>query len=73
MLVLPQEKSPMATHKVNLDALIKREDFETGTGATGTTSPEPVFKVEELSSDRLYFSVLRKPDFQRPTNNWSRN
>jgi hypothetical protein len=38
----------MATHKVNLDALIKREDFETGTGATGTTGPEPVFKVEEL-------------------------
>jgi hypothetical protein len=71
MLGLPLEESAVATHKVNLDALIMREDFETETDAEGTTGPEPVFKVEELSSDRLYFSVLRKPDFQRPTNNWT--
>ncbi len=71
MLGVPLEEGAMATHKVNLDALIKREDFETGTGVAGTAGPEPVFKVEELSSDRLYFSVLRKPDFQRPTNNWT--
>ncbi len=60
----------MPTHKVNLDALIKREDFESG-GAESIGGREPIFKVEDLSSDRLYFSVLRKPDFQRPTNNWT--
>jgi hypothetical protein len=61
----------MPTHKVNLDALIKREDFESGIAVASISGPEPVFKVEELSADRLYFSVLRKPDFQRPTNNWT--
>lgn len=60
----------MSTHKVNLDALIRREDFEFGT-VESIGGREPIFKVEDLSSDRLYFSVLRKPDFQRPTNNWT--
>lgn len=60
----------MPTHRVNLDALIKREDFETG-GAGGVGGKEPIFKVEELSHDRMYFTVLRKPDFQRTTNNWT--
>lgn len=60
----------MPTHKVNLDALIRREDFESG-GADSVGGKEPIFKVEELAKDRLYFRVLRKPDFQRPTNNWS--
>jgi len=60
----------MPTHKVNLDALIKREDFETG-GADSIGGREPIFKVEELSPDRMYSTVLRKPDFQRTTNNWT--
>jgi hypothetical protein len=59
----------MPTHKVNLDALIKREDFESGT-AESAAGKEPIFKVEDLKRDRLYFKVLRKPDFQRTTNNW---
>ncbi len=60
----------MSTHRVNLDSLIKREDFETG-GMDSVGGREPIFKVEELSSDRMYFGVLRKPDFQRTTNNWT--
>lgn len=60
----------MATHKVNLDALIVREDFA-ATEESGTVrSREPIFKIEELRSDRIYFSLLRKPDFQRTTDNW---
>ena len=59
----------MPTHQVNLDALIVREDFESSSDAA--LGNEPVFKVEELERARLYFSVLRKPDFQRETNNWS--
>jgi Protein of unknown function DUF262 len=60
----------MPTHRVNLDALIKREDFEAG-GADSVGGREPIFKVEELSRERMYFGVLRKPDFQRTTNNWT--
>ncbi len=60
----------MPTHKVNLDALIKREDFESGP-AKSATGKAPIFRVEDLTRDSLYFSVLRKPDFQRPTNNWT--
>jgi hypothetical protein len=61
---------PTQTHRVNLDALIKREDFETG-GADSVGGREPIFKVEELSHERMYFGVLRKPDFQRTTHNWT--
>jgi HNH endonuclease len=59
----------MPTHLVNLDALIKREDFESGEAVSG--AGEPVFKLSELQRDALYFSVLRKPDFQRVTMDWS--
>ena len=58
----------MPTHLVNLDALIQREDFESGEAEAG--SNEPLFKVEELASGKLYYRVLRKPDFQRDTSNW---
>ena len=60
----------MPTHKVNLDALIRREDFESG-NAESASGKEPIFKIEDLSRDRMYFKVLRKPDFQRTTNNWT--
>lgn len=61
----------MPTHKVNLDALIKREDFESGSADSAGGGKEPIFKIEDLSRDRMYFKVLRKPDFQRTTNNWT--
>jgi len=60
----------MPTHQVNLDALIRREDFESADTEDGVNS-KPLFKIEELAPNRMYFSVLRKPAFQRPTNNWT--
>jgi hypothetical protein len=60
----------MATHRVNLDALIKRQDFETGVVST-IQGELPVFKLDELESRKTFFTLLRKPDFQRTTNNWS--
>lgn len=60
----------MATHRVNLDALIKRQDFETGV-VSSVLGENPVFKLDELESRKTFFSLLRKPDFQRTTNNWS--
>ncbi len=59
----------MPTHLVNLDALIQREDFESGDVVSG--AGEPLFKLEELESKRMYFKTLRKPDFQRQTADWS--
>ncbi len=61
----------MATHKVNLNALIARENFEATPDSPVALGEEPLFKLEELQKGRLYFSILRKPDFQRQTNNWT--
>ncbi|HUZ47416.1 MAG TPA: DUF262 domain-containing protein [Terriglobia bacterium] len=61
----------MATHKVNLDALIQREDFEPAIGESTTHTRAPLFGIEQLKPGQLYFSVLRKPDFQRKTDNWT--
>jgi hypothetical protein len=69
MLVLPLEVK-VPTHLVNLDALLEREDFESSEVSVGSSS-DPLFKLEELRSDRLFFRVLRKPHFQRETNNWT--
>jgi hypothetical protein len=60
---------PTQTHQVNLDALIKREDFESGDVIS--TAGQPLFKLDELDSQRMYFKTLRKPDFQRQTADWS--
>lgn len=61
----------MPTHRVNLDALIQRQDFEAGPISGTAQDEEPIFKIEELERRRVYYGVLRKPDFQRTTNNWS--
>jgi hypothetical protein len=60
----------MPTHRVNLDALIKRQDFERGVVST-IQGETPVFKLDELEMRKNFFRLLRKPDFQRTTNNWS--
>jgi hypothetical protein len=61
----------MPTHLVNLDALIKREDFESSPDATAIVAGDHKFKLDELQRSKIFFAVLRKPDFQRDTNNWS--
>ena len=55
--------------KVNLDALIPREDFET------QENPKPgkkkdTISIEDLKNNAFFFNNLRKPDFQRETNEW---
>ncbi|MFF5705881.1 HNH endonuclease family protein [Streptomyces sp. NPDC012794] len=63
----------MATHMVNLDALIPREDFEaiTSEQATQTSILSTTMKITDLTQDSLMYNVLRKPDFQRETANWT--
>ncbi len=63
---------PMTKQRVILDALIQREDLE-----INSENPEkpggdvPRITLVELEHDRSMFEVLRKPDFQRETSEWS--
>jgi hypothetical protein len=63
--VMPLRESP----KVNLDALIPRQDMASG-------EPKPVpknygFGFQELIEGSLTQTILRKPDFQRETASWT--
>lgn len=58
--------------KVNLDALIPREDFEVE-GGEGSTNLADRLKVSELvKGESFFYSSLRKPDFQRETSDWDK-
>ncbi len=55
--------------KVNIDALIPREDFE----VVETINPgkkKETISIEDLKINSFFRSLLRKPDFQRETNEW---
>lgn len=59
--------------KINLDALIPREDFEVDSGA-GAQNLADRLKVSELVKGQgFFYSSLRKPDFQRETSDWDKN
>ena len=68
-LLLEDDMSPRESSKVNLDALIVRQDMAEG-------EPKPVpknygFGYQELIAGSLTQTVLRKPDFQRETASWT--
>jgi len=53
-----------------LDALIPREDFEVEDAISGTTRNIATIGVRDLEYESFFFAALRKPDFQRETNEW---
>ena len=55
--------------KVNIDALIPRDDFET-TGNKTTSAQIENLSVTQLRYDQFIYKLLRKPDFQRETSEW---
>ncbi len=63
--------------KVNLDALIPREDFEVsdaGSQDSTTTNQIDRLPLSQLETkDNFFYPILRKPDFQRETNEWDSN
>jgi hypothetical protein len=63
----------MPTHPVNLDAIIKREDFAVAVEPDKLQPVEeaPKLKIMELEADGFLYRKLRKPDFQRKTAHWS--
>jgi hypothetical protein len=56
--------------RVNLDALILREDFEVVENASSTGAADRV-RITDLEKDAFFYSTLRKPDFQRETSEWT--
>ncbi len=55
--------------RVNLDALIPREDFEVSEYLNPGKKKETI-SIEDLKSDSFFLPLVRKPDFQRETNEW---
>lgn len=57
---------------VTLDALVPREDFEiiSTVGSNQNTRNKTTLSIEDLKYDSFFFSALRKPIFQRETNEW---
>lgn len=65
---------PMAKNVVNLDALLKREDFNVMSDKTKGSvraGPGTNFNLSNLEATQVVFQILRKPDFQRETANWN--
>jgi hypothetical protein len=57
--------------KVNLDALIKRDDFLSSHGQLDIQSNFTIsLKITELDIDSFMSKLIRKPDFQRETSEW---
>jgi hypothetical protein len=55
--------------KVNIDAIIPREDFEVDESQTPGKKKETI-SIEDIKADSFFFINIRKPDFQRETNEW---
>lgn len=57
--------------KINLDALIPREDFEVETNTNiGSGTRKDTFSIQDIEVNSFFWPNLRKPDFQRETNEW---
>jgi hypothetical protein len=55
---------------VNLDALVPREDFEVKSDS-GTSQPSQTIQIRDVERDSFFYNAIRKPDFQRETNEWN--
>jgi len=55
--------------KVNIDAIIPREDFEVEENSSMGKKKETI-SIEDIKADSFFFTTVRKPDFQRETNEW---
>lgn len=57
--------------RVNLDAMIPREDFEVSDEEAFELGLLADFPITHLTSESPVLRLLRKPDFQRETNHWT--
>ncbi|MFN6572589.1 HNH endonuclease family protein [Dendronalium sp. ChiSLP03b] len=62
---------PKDSPKVSLDALICREAFEVqGQQGQNIGRNIPMISIRDLEKSSFFYPFLRKPDFQRETNEW---
>lgn len=61
----------LRSNLVNLDALIKREDFAASDAESSSFENVSTISLRDFTSGGLIGPSLRKPDFQRETNHWS--
>ncbi len=62
---------PKDSPQVSLDALIPREAFEVqGQQSQNIGRNIPMISVRDLEPNSFFYPFLRKPDFQRETNEW---
>lgn len=54
---------------VNLDALVRREDFEVKTETVQGRLVDTI-AIRDLEGAAFFYATLRKPDFQRETGDW---
>src|SRR5665213_3594347 len=55
---------------VNLDALIPRLDFEVNGLGDDAPPKDHAIKISDLEKTAFFYGALRKPDFQRETEDW---
>jgi len=65
-----QIKDRQLASKVNLDALIFREDFAVISEGSATPAKQSI-QIGELERDAFFYGAIRKPDFQRETSEWT--
>lgn len=63
-----KQKADYRKDTVNLEAMIQREDLRSKKQANANNSPIP---ITELQMGRNIYHLLRKPFFQRETDDWS--
>lgn len=57
--------------KVFLDSFVKKDDFNAEyNDGTRSQSMKSTISISELEKDSFFLNALRKPDFQRETNDW---
>jgi hypothetical protein len=61
----------LRSNLVNLDAMIKREDFAASGAESSSFENVSTISLRDFTKGGLIGPSLRKPDFQRETNHWS--
>lgn len=61
----------LRSNLVNLDAMIKREDFSASGAESTSFENVSTISLRDFTKGGLIGPSLRKPDFQRETNHWS--
>ena len=57
--------------KIYLDALIQRDDFEAISDDSMIQQlNRSTVNISDLTMDSFFYPIIRKPDFQRETNEW---